>query len=264
MKKNEKLSAKYKKHNVYELTVNCLGKPAKAWLSIPKNSDKKTLPIDISLYGYGVGRELPHIVDNAIGLRVARHSCELMREGKYYDALKKGELKGFGLSARINENPENCYFKFMVLRDYRTLYWVKKNVVEWNGKDITVRGGSMGGFRSIFLSYLDKDRTLCLPHVPWMTDLWASDNNTTRQACESKPKWTPSIRYFDSTFAIKRVKCPVFITAWLGDYVCPPAGIMVLYNNSKTKTSIDFGQNGIHSGANEFSKNCSHSVLKKN
>ncbi len=262
MQKNEKFSKK--KHNVYELTIDCLGKPAKAWLSIPKNAGKKSLPIYVALYGYGVGRELPNIADDAIGVLVSRHSYELLREKSYYDNLKKGELKGFGLSAKINENPENCYFKFMVLRDYRTLSWVKKNVAEWDGKNIAVRGGSMGGFRSIFLSYLDKDITLCRPHVPWMTDLWASDNNTTRQACEFRPKWTPSIRYFDSTFAIKRVKCPVYITAWLGDYVCPPAGIMVLYNNSKTKTTINFGQNGLHSGANEFSKNCKHYVLKKN
>ncbi len=261
--KNEKLSKKFKNHNVFELTVDCLGKPAKAWLSIPKNADKKSLPINISLHGYGVGRELPYILDNAICLRVARHSCELMSDGKYYANLKKGELKGFGLSAKINKNPENCYFKFMLLRDYKTLAWVKKNVPEWNGKDITVRGGSMGGFRSIFLSYLDKDITECRPNVPWMTDLWAFDNNTTRQKCEFRPQWTPSIRYFDATFAIKRVKCPVYITAWLGDYTCPPAGIMALYNNSKTKTTIDFGQNGIHNGANEFSKNCKHYTLKK-
>lgn len=261
MKLSEKLSNN--DFSIYELTVDCVGKPAKAWLSIPKNATDKSLPIDVSLHGYGVSRELPHTPKNAIGLRVARHTYELLREPKYYKDLKNGELRAFGLQANINENPENCYFKFMVLRDVRTLDWVKKNVSQWNGKDIVVRGGSMGGFRSIFLSYLDKDITACYPNVPWMTDLWASDNDPSRIKCNFKPEWTPSIRYFDSTFAVKRVKCPVYITAWLGDYTCPPAGIMVLFNNANSFSSIDFGQNGTHAGQKIRPETCVHSKLSK-
>lgn len=261
----KKLSPKFstKDFDVYELTVDALGEPAKAWLSIPKNAAAKSLPIDVALHGYGISKEMPHTPKNAIGLRVARHTCELVREPKYYADLKKGALRGFGLSAKINKNPENCYFKFMVLRDYRALSWVKSNVPQWDGKNITVNGSSMGGFRSIFLSYLDGDITKCRVNVPWMTDLWASNLNPERQKCEFKPEWVEGIRYFDSTLAIKRVKCPVFITAWLGDYVCPPAGIMALYNNANKNTSIDFGQNGTHSGAVLKPETCKHFKLKK-
>ena len=250
--------------DVWELTVSCLGKPAKAFLSIPKNAKDKSLPLVVQFHGYGVGRINPSNETGAIKLSVMRHSYELLREPEYYKAMQQGELKGFGLSAEKNRNPEDCYFKFMVMRDLRAIEYVKKNVGQWNGKDITVKGGSMGAFQSIFVSSLDKDITRCIIDVPWMTDLWASDCGTTRIPCQFKPRWTPSIRYFDSTYAIKRVKCPVAITAWLGDYTCPPAGIMVLYNSAKVPVTIDFGQNGTHSGSRSKPETSKHFSLKKN
>lgn len=51
-------------------------------------------------------------------------------------------MRGFGLNAE--KNPENNYFKFMILRDLRAIEYAK-TLPEWNGKDITVSGGSMGG-----------------------------------------------------------------------------------------------------------------------
>lgn len=251
------------KFNVSELTIDCVGKPAKAFLSVPVNAKEKSLPIHVTLIGYGVGRIAPKPRADAISLIVLRHSYETLQNDDYYKKMRDGELKAFGLKAKENQNPDNCYFKNMILRDLRALDYVKKNVKEWNGRDITVQGGSMGGFQSIFMAALDKDITLCLPHVPWMTDLWASDCNTTRQRCEFKPEWTPAIRYFDSTFAIKRVKCPVKITAWLGDYVCPPAGVMALYNNANKNTSIDFGQNGVHGGCMSKPETSKHFTLSK-
>ena len=250
--------------NVWELTVSCVGKPAKAFLSIPKNAKAKSLPLLVQYIGYGVGAIHPVNKDNVICLRVARHSYELLREKKYYEDFKNGELKNFGLSAKKNENPEDCYFKYMILRDLRALEYAKKHVEQWNGKDIIVEGGSMGGFQSAFVAMLDKDVKHTILVVPWMTDLWAS-NHTTRQKCEFTPQWTPSIRYFDSNYAIKRIKCRVDVYAWLGDYVCPPAGIMVLYNNAKCPITFNMGQNGNHGGSvSMFVETSQHFHLKKN
>lgn len=265
LKCEKKFLDKYSKgnFNVYALSVDCVGKPAKAFLSIPKNAAKKSLPIKAMFVGYGVGRIEPKTIDGAITLMVLRHSYEPLRETKYYQDMKNGPLKGFGLSAADHADPEKCYFKFMVLRDLRALEYVKKHVPEWNGKDIETSGGSMGGFQAIFVAALDKDVTFCSPNVPWMTDLWAADNASTRIPSGFRPEWTPGIRYFDSTFAVKRVKCPIAISAWLGDYVCPPSGIAVLYNNARSPVSLNFGQNGIHSGSCS-PKTSAHYTIKKN
>ncbi len=121
----------------------------------------------------------------------------------------------------------------------------------------------MGGFRSIFLAFLDRDVKVSRPSVPWMTDLYAYVD-TTRQPTESTREWIGTLRYFDSVFAAKRVDCPMYITAWLGDYICPPAGIMVLFNNANKLSTIDFGQNGTHFGALAKPEKLTHSKINKN
>lgn len=265
LKAEKKLLPKYSegKFNVYELTVSCVGKPAKAFLSIPKNAKEKSLPMEVLFHGYGVDRTGPNMRDNTIFLTVERHSFELLREPEYYAKLKKGELKGFGLTAQDHKTPETCYFKFMILRDLRALEYAKKNVPQWNGKNIKVSGSSMGGFQSVFVAWLDKDVTRCTVFVPWMTDLWAADCGASRIPANFRPAYTPAIRYFDSTYAVKRLKCPLDITAWLGDYTCPPSGIMVLYNSSPTRTTLDFGQNGTHAGSVSKKETSKHYTLSK-
>ena len=265
LKAEKKLLPEYSKgkFNVYELTVSCVGKPAKAFLSVPKNAKEKSLPLDVRYHGYGVNRTAPKMRDNAVCLSVERHSFELLREPEYYAKLKNGELKDFGLTAEDHLSPETCYFKFMILRDLRALEYAKKNVPQWDGKNIKVSGGSMGGFQSLFVAWLDKNVTHCVVDIPWMTDLWAADCGTTRIPALFRPAYTPAIRYFDSTYAGKRLKCPLDITAWLGDYTCPPSGVMVLYNSSPTRTTLDFGQNGIHAGSVSKKETSKHFKLSK-
>ena len=265
LKAEKKLIPEYSKgkFNVYELTVSCVGKPAKAFLSIPKNAKAKSLPLKVRYHGYGVNRTSPKMRDNTVCLTVERHSFELLREPEYYAELNKGELKDFGLTAEDHLSPETCYFKFMILRDLRALEYAKKNVPQWDGKNIKVSGGSMGGFQSLFVAWLDKDVTHCVVDIPWMTDLWAADCGTTRIPALFRPAYTPAIRYFDSTYAVKRLKCPLDIVAWLGDYTCPPSGVMVLYNSSPTRTTLDFGQNGIHAGPVSKKETSKHFKLSK-
>ncbi len=225
----------------YILTIDCVGKPTKAYLTIPENAKEKSLPIIIRYHGYGVSRIPPIYTPDAITFSVARHSYELGKPAKYYEEQKK-LLKGFGLRKENNLDPEQNYFKFMILRDVRALQYAK-TLPEWNGKDITVRGGSMGGFQSIFVAALDKDVTLCLPNIPWMCNLNAKAEK--KQNALFQPDYIPQILYFDSTNAAKRVKCKMEITARLGDYVCPPSGVTILYHNAPNAT-LTFYQNGTH------------------
>lgn len=244
--------------NLYELTLDCVGKPAKAYLSIPKDAAKKSLPLNIFVYGYGVSRISPTFSKDAISISVARHSYELGQSDEYYKEQKK-ILGKFGLLAKDNADPENCYFKFMILRDIRALQY-GKTLPEWNGKDIMVQGGSMGGFQSLFIAALDKDVTKCDARVPWMCNL--NGKAAGYQDSYFRPEFTRSILYFDSTNAAKRIKCPVVIFARLGDYCCPPSGIMMLYNTLKCPATLMFEQNGTHASSSA-SKGCSIYKLSK-
>jgi len=236
--------------NVFELTLDCVGKPAKAYLTIPKNAAKKSLPIAMYVHGYGVGRIAPVYGKGVISLTVARHSYELGQNDEYYKQQKK-LLEGFGMRAKDNASPEDNYFKFMILRDLRALQYAK-SLPEWNGKTITVQGGSMGGFQSIFVAALDRSVTLCRPNVPWMCNL--NGKAAGYLDARFRPEYLPTVNYFDSVNAIKRVRCPVEINARLGDYVCPPSGISILYNNCSAPVKLTFEQNGTH-GYSSISKN---------
>ncbi len=236
--------------DVYDISVDTIGTPAKAWLSIPKNAAEKSLPLKVFFYGYGVGKINPPKYKDAIALGVERHTYELGQPKEYYQKLAKGKLDKFGLKAEDLKDKEKVYYKFMILRDLKALEYAK-TLPQWDGKNISVNGGSMGGFQSIFVAMLDKDVSECNPHIPWMTDLWASVD-TPRSPSRFAPEWTPDMRYFDCSFAIKRVKCPVKITAWLGDYCCPPAGVVATFNNAPKGTHLVFGQNGEHNGGDVY------------
>jgi len=250
MKCDKKEVSTKKGFKTYILTLDCVGKPAKAWLTIPENAKPNSLPIKMAVHGYGVSRINPSYDKNAICLSVARHSYELGQPKEYYDEQKK-ILKGFGLRKHINKNPEDNYFKFMILRDLRALQYTK-TLPEWNKKDIHVGGGSMGGFQSVFIVALDKDITSCYLGVPWMCNLNRVAEG--KQKALFVPDYIPEVLYFDSTYAAKRVKCPVNILAYLGDYVCPPAGIVILYHNLP-KANLSFGQNGTHPYRSPWAKN---------
>jgi len=241
----------------YILTIDCVGKPAKAWLTIPENAKPKSLPIRMHVHGYGVSKLNPPYAPDAITLSVARHSYELGQPDEYYAAQKK-ILSGFGLKKAVNVNPENNYFKFMLLRDVRALQYTK-TLPEWNRKDISVGGGSMGGFQSIFMAYLDKDITACYPVIPWMCNLNGTAEG--KQRSLFAPEYVPQVLYFDSTNAVKRVKCPITIVAYLGDYVCPPSGITILYHNAH-KAKLTFWQNGTHPYRSPWPDNKSYTRSK--
>ena len=136
----------------------------------------------------------------------------------------------------------NDMFK-MVMRDVRAVAFAKTRP-EWDGKTLTVGGGSMGGYRSIALAALDRDVTSCAPHYAWMTDLVGHTNFNRIEGW--LPKWTPEMAYVDGANLATRVTCPVSMLIGLSDYVCPPSGEMILFRNCKGPKSIRALQNAGH------------------
>ena len=64
------------------------------------------------------------------------------------------------------------------------------------------------------------------------------------------PSYTPALDYYDGAFHAKRIKCPVNIKiAGLGDFVCPPAGMMAMFNNLQVPAKIRFYQGEGHGGS---------------
>ena len=242
----------------YILTIDCVGKPAKAYLTIPEGAMEKSLPLSVFFRGYGIGRIYPKFDRSCISLSVARHSYDLGRDDDYYKS-QSVLLKNFGMKASENKNPENSYFRNMLLRDHRAIE-VAKKLPEWDGKNIKVSGGSMGAFRSIFAAMLDKDITLCDVFIPWLSNLNGEAEGKMKSIC--MPEYVPELLYYDISNAIKRVECPVKISARLGDYECPPSGIAILYHNTKGRVELNFSQNGTHGYTSPWKDNPTYSRSK--
>ena len=62
-----------------------------------------------------------------------------------------------------------------------------------------------------------------------------------------RPKYQHGMKYFDTAVAASFIKCPMSVTAGLGDFVCPPSGQVALYKAIKNLTCMKFIQRRTHS-----------------
>lgn len=129
-----------------------------------------------------------------------------------------------------------------MLRLIRAMEFIKSRP-EWDGKTLTVSGGSQGGLQAVTAAALDSDVTECSAYKPWCCDLGGIKLGRIRGW---RPDCAEGLGYYDIVNMAKRVKCKTFITAGLGDYVCPPSGISVLYNNIKAPKTIEYTQGSTH------------------
>jgi cephalosporin-C deacetylase-like acetyl esterase len=240
----KEVAAKKQGFKVYDVKVACPGgKPVSGYLSVPDGAKPKSLGAQVSFHGYGVGGANQESWAGVILFDINAHGIENGREPDYYKALQEGELKGYAFKNEENAKPETAYFNGMFLRVMRALEYVKARP-EWNGKTLNVMGGSQGGLQAVAAAALDRDVTQCGAFKPWCCDLGGIKLHRLRGW---RPDWADGLGYYDTANMGKRVTCPVTISAGLGDYVCPPSGVSVLYNNVKSaKKSIEYVQGSTH------------------
>ena len=245
-----------KNSNVYAVSIKCAGpRPSTGYLTVPKKPGK--YPVKVSFHGYG--HSYPnkgHVVSpiygsgDAIYFNFSPHGYELGREPEYYDEFFRSICSGgrtFGFDDKQNADPENSYFSGYTYRIMRALEWLK-TLPEWDGKNLIVSGGSMGGMQSVWAAGLDKDVSLARPSIPWCCDIGGRD--TLKRLISS---WyiheTPALRYYDPVNLAKRISkdCKVeIVRAGLGDYCCPPSGVAILFNNIPGPKKINWVQGSTH------------------
>ena len=241
--KMTEVPSKNPKFVVFDVKVDCAGgKPVSGYLVKPKDAAPKSLQAQVNFMGYGVNSANPSYADGFITLSINAHGIENGKEPEFYENLKKNELKGYAFNNTENSNPETAYFRGMMLRVMRALEFVKSQP-EWNGKDLTASGGSQGGLQSLTAAGLDKDVTKCFAYKPWCCDLGGINMGRLRGW---RPDYTAALEYFDPVNHAKRIKAETSITTGLGDYVCPPSGISVLYNNIQSAKKLEYIQGSTH------------------
>ena len=245
-----------KSMNVYAVSIKCAGpRPSTGYLSVPKKPGK--YPVRVSFHGYGhTYPNKGHVVSpisgsgDAIYFNFSPHGYELGREPEYYDEFFRSICSGgrtFGFDDKQNADPETSYFSGYTYRIMRALEWLK-TLPEWDGKNLIVSGGSMGGMQSVWAAGLDKDVSVAKPSIPWCCDIGGRD--TLKRIINS---WyiheTPALRYYDPVNLAKRISknCKVeIVRAGLGDYCCPPSGVSILFNNIPGPKKINWVQGSTH------------------
>ena len=109
---------------------------------------------------------------------------------------------------------------------------------------IAVKGGSQGGGLSFSTAALDKRISLCIPHIPFLTnwDLYFKTSHWPEmdrwiEAKESRT-WASTLKtlsYFDTMNMAPWIECPVFMGVGLQDAICPPVTNFAVYNRLKGK-----------------------------
>jgi cephalosporin-C deacetylase len=227
----------------YDVKIDCAGgKLVSGYFTKPKNASPKSLKAQIGFKGYGVTPAMLGYGADTLTLNINAHGFENGREPEYYTKLSQGELKGYAFKNDENAKPETCYFNGMFLRVMRALEFLKSQP-EWNGKDLTASGGSQGGLQALAAAALDKDVTKCNASVPWCCDLGGIQLGRQKGW---RPDYADGLGYYDAANMAKRIKCETTIVAGLGDYVCPPSGVCVLYNNIKAPKQMELIQGKTH------------------
>ncbi len=247
--KMDKLDSK-NGNDVYAVSVDCAGpRPVTGYLTIPEGAADKSLPARVIFQGYGVGKQgIQGGSKNEIQFQINAHGFELGKDDAFYKAFGesiKSNGQGYAFDPKQNANAEEAYFNHMALRLMRSLEFVKQ-LPQWNGKSLIAQGGSQGGLQSIWAASLDQDVTNCQSDVTWCCNM-AGNEVDKRLFGGWYIKYVPALGYYDAVNHAKRIKCPVTITrAGLGDYVCPPSGLAVLYNNITAPKKIFWVQGSDH------------------
>jgi len=223
---------------LYKVSVDCPGTPNRTtgYLSIPDKPGK--FAATAGFFGYGASWSLhaasaPKVLPKGtMRFWVSAHGFELGREKAYYDDLRKKAGSGkytHGFDPVQNAKPETCYFHGMALRVMRAVEYLK-SCPEWNGKDLTVSGGSQASLQSMWCEAFVPGVTEAKISVPWLCNVGGPTDG--RNYGTWYPEWAPGLDYFDQVNVAKRVPktCRVEISRiGLGDYTAPPCGAAIMY-----------------------------------
>jgi len=235
-------------------------------IAMPKNSKAgDNLGIIVHTFGYGYkGKiETPSTKEvfagsgNNIVVHMTRWGENPVGDDAYYaDFEANNPSLGFrNLSGKIQDTDQ---YK-MHIRNLRALQYAKSRV-EWNGRDIQLKGGSLGGYQALCLAGLDPDVTDCTVNVPWSVDLGGVKYGRMEGW---RPGWTTNVDYIDAKNFAYRITCPVTFNAGLGDYICPPSGEVQLYRILRGKKKATFTQNMGHGSLHGSSATCANYVLQE-
>ncbi len=241
----QKVDARYEgKVELYAVSIACLGRaPVTGYLTVPVGAKAKSLTAIIDYESHVLQDPPRHIAceasmnANALAFSVSWHGMETGHPDEWY---VKHINEIFLENGRHNaQDPIKWFFHDMYYRVMRALDYVKSRP-EWNGKDLIVRGGSLGGIQTLAAAALDKDVTLAIISVPSACDYNAQAVGRVPQgafrAPEARhllidnPEILKSVSYHDGVNFARRINCETYVCTGFADETCYPSNVFSMYN----------------------------------
>lgn len=213
-------------------------------VTYPENAAPCSLKMHMHFMGYGVGKAPLIYTPDCLVIGVNSHPLENDFTPEQYAKIREEQYQGYGFDAKENEKPQTSYWYKMLLRDMQAFFIFKDHEL-LNKKDYVFIGGSQGGMQASHLAAHCGYATECRMDAPWCVDLWAPEKEKRMKGW--RPDTSVALSYFDTGVAASYLKCPVYIEAGLGDFICPSSGEMAMYNAIKSPKMIRFMQNRTHS-----------------
>ena len=238
------------KVRAWRIKLDCgNGNFAYGYVAMPVGAKEKSLPCIIQYHGastYEIRGPGLYYAKNSIHIVMSPHPIECGRDNEYYKNMRQ-ELNGYA-HRNADVSIDQYYMKGMVLRVVRSLEFAK-TLPEWNGKDLLTHGESQGGFQAIVGAALDPQVSFCLAMVPAVSDHfgykagykngWPQTIKMNKEGQVADPVFVQKaekvLPYVDNVNFAKRIKCEAWISTGLKDVVCPPTGVMAVFNNIPAK-----------------------------
>ena len=235
----------------FDVKLDCVGgAPVSGYYARPTNAKPKSCAIRLSVPGAGVrSADLLSPVRFASGggvisMEINAHGILNGQPGSYYAGLDTGELRDY--RKRGNTSRDTIYFLGAHLRSLRALEFLIAQP-EWDGRTISVEGGSQGGGLALAVAALDPRVTFVVAINPAFCDHSAMNAGrspgwpklvTVDPQGKPDPASLEAARYFDSCNFATRIKAEAFMWEGFLDTLCPPSGVYAAYNQLKGKKFI--------------------------
>ena len=247
-------------YRYYAAKIPCYGpRPVTGWIIMPKKPTAGGIPVQANFEGYGCIKTAPSIPTGGVGQKVYfavnAHGYDMIGQDDqyyqdFYKSLYQSGRSSYALEPSDYDNPTNTYFYYMAMRVMRAFEYLKSRK-EWNGRDVIAVGGSQGGLQTMWAGGLVDGITKIQPSITWGCDIGCPFNGNGNPY--PSRTWgipcVPGAVYFDSALHARRVPrdCIAEITRLgMGDYTCPPRGVLLSYYNMRCKASAKLVQGSDH------------------
>ena len=211
---------------------------ATGYLAEPVNAAPKSCPAYIWFLSWCWSDTLPEralaqAARGAVAFAATWHGLPVGKPTAFYEEAKKkfNSLQGA-------EKPGTWIMRYVFLRVLRELEFLK-SLPEWNGRELVVHGGSLGGAQVLCAAGLDPAVTLAVVGVPCFNEF---DTGTVRehslpiQGKVGTPERCRALEYFAGSNFAPRITAEIHFCTGFVDTACPPSGVFVTYNTLPEKT----------------------------